>query len=147
MLIMARSMDYPELLGKLSGKRVLIWTCNTCARLCNNIGGTESSERLAEKLREDGVEVVGAMSISASCLERKVMDRKEEAVSEKPDLILSLTCSIGSSVAEKVFGRDIINPIDTFGYGLLTGDGVPVLVRDGQGIPVDALSGRASPFI
>ena len=41
MTVMARDRGYDELLGDVRGRRVLVWTCNTCARLCN-IGGREA---------------------------------------------------------------------------------------------------------
>ena len=144
---MARSMDYPELLGMLKGKRVGIWTCNTCARLCNNIGGTESCERLAEKLSEDGVKVTKVVSTSAACLEDKVIGKKDEVLSGDPEIILSMTCSAGADNASRIFGKDIINPVITFGYGILRKDGTPVLMKDGDMIPVGELSQRSSPFI
>ena len=144
MLIVSRTVDYSELLGMLKGKRVAIWTCNTCARLCNNIGGTESSARLAEKLRDDGIEVTGVVSTSAACLEKKVIDKKDEILSGNPDIVLSMTCCAGDSNAKKVFGKDTINPIITHGFGILTEDGTPVLM---DGTPVGTLSDRSSPFI
>ena len=144
MLIVSRSMDYRELLDKLRGKRVAIWTCNTCARLCNNIGGTESSERLAERLRDDGVEVLGVVSTSAACLEKKVIDKKSEILSGDPDVILSMTCCAGDANAEKAFGKETINPIVTHGFGILTENGTPVLM---DGTPVGSLTDRSSPFI
>ena len=147
MLIMSRSMDYPELLGMLKGKRVAIWTCNTCARLCNNIGGTDSCERLAEKLSKDGVKVTKVVSTSAACLEDKVIGKKDEILSDDPDIILSMTCSAGADNASRVFGKDIVNPITTFGYGILKEDGTPVLMKDGNMTPVGELSQLSSPFI
>ena len=147
MLIMSRSMDYPELLGMLKGKRVAIWTCNTCARLCNNIGGTESCERLAEKISKDGVKVTKVASTSAACLEDKVIGKKDEVLSGDPEIILSMTCSAGADNASRIFGKDIINPVITFGYGILRKDGTPVLMKDGDMIPVGELSQRSSSFI
>ena len=144
MLVMSRSMDYPELLGMLRGKRVAIWTCNTCARLCNNIGGTESCERLAEKLAEDGVTVTKVVSTSAACLEDKVLGKKDEILSGQPDIVLSMTCCAGDSNARKVFGMETINPITTHGFGILAADGTPVLM---DGTPVGTLSDSSSPFI
>ena len=140
-------MDYPELLGMLKGKRVAIWTCNTCARLCNNIGGTESCERLAERLSKDGVQVTKVVSTSAACLEDKVIGKKDEVLSGDPEVILSMTCSAGADNASRVFDKDIINPIITFGYGILKEDGTPVLMKDGKTTPVGELSQRSSPFI
>ena len=144
MLIISRTVDYSELLDMLRGKRVAIWTCNTCARLCNDIGGTESSERLAEKLRSDGVEVTGTVSTSAACLERKVIDKKAEILAGDPDIVLSMTCCAGDANAKKVFGKDTVNPITTHGFGILAEDGTPILM---DGIPVSSLSDRSSPFI
>lgn len=46
MTVMARDRDYPDLLEDVRGRKVLVWTCNTCARMCN-IGGKEAGERLA----------------------------------------------------------------------------------------------------
>ena len=144
MLIVSRSADYPELLDMVRGKKVAIWTCNTCARLCNNIGGTESSERLAEKLKDDGIEVTGVTSTSAACLEKKVIDKKVEILAGNPDIILSMTCCAGDANARKVFGKETINPIITHGFGILTEDGTPVLM---DGTPVGSLTDRSSPFI
>ena len=144
---MARSMDYPELLDTLTGKKVAIWTCNTCARLCNGIGGTEACEKLAGKLREDGVDVIRVVSTSAACLEKKVLDKRDDVLSGDPDVIVSMTCSVGASNAGNVFGKEIINPIITFGYGLLAEDGTPVLTSDGGNTPVGELSERATPFL
>ena len=67
MQMMLRDRDYPELLEELKGRKVLIWTCNTCARLCD-VGGRENAEALAGRLMEDGVEVVGISSTGASCI-------------------------------------------------------------------------------
>lgn len=71
MQMMLRDRDYPELLEELKGRKVLIWTCNTCARLCD-VGGRENAEALAGRLREDGVEVVGISSTGASCIASNV---------------------------------------------------------------------------
>ncbi len=128
----------------LRGKKVAIWTCNTCARLCNNIGGTESSERLADKLRNDGIAITGVVSTSAACLENKVIGKKDEILSGDPDIILSMTCCAGDANAKKVFGRGTINPIITHGFGILTDNGAPILM---DGTPVDSLSDRSSPFV
>ena len=147
MLVMARDRDYPDLLGILKGKRVAIWTCNTCARLCNGIGGTDSCGRLAERLAEDGVEITGVYATSASCLESKVKDKAGDILSKDPDIILSITCSVGSECASRIFSRECVNPRETFGYGYLTSEGMPVLSsRDGD-IQVTELSSRCSSYI
>ena len=126
MLIMERGLQYPEILWRVKGKRVAVWTCNTCARLCNGIGGQASAERMAESLRKDGVEVTCVLSTSASCLMAKVKERDCGEISSS-DVILALTCDMGSRNASAVFGKDVINPLVTLGPGYLDEGGRPFL--------------------
>ena len=107
MMVMRRSCGYPELLESLKGKRVLVWTCNTCARLCN------------------GIKIVP----------------HAESLEEGADVILALTCDVGSELASEVFGLEAVNPVDTVGPGYLDRNGVPVL-RDGSVVMMGA-----DPFV
>ncbi|WP_400240631.1 hypothetical protein [Methanomethylophilus alvi] len=115
MQMMLRDRDYPELLEELKGRKVLMWTCNTCARLCD-VGGRENAEALAGRLREDGVEVVGISSTGASCIASNVR-RCREDVPDGYDVVVALTCDIGSQLAGTVFGRPVVNPVETLGTG------------------------------
>ncbi|MDR3283209.1 MAG: hypothetical protein LBS92_06370 [Candidatus Methanoplasma sp.] len=133
--MMARDRSYQELLEALRGKKVAIWTCNTCARLCNGVGGHEAASRLAEALRKDGVEVAGVMYTSASCLQDKVRAKEDPAVLNGADLIVSLTCDLGSVCAAEVFGKEVLNPIVTFGPGIVREDGSILLCRASNGRP------------
>ena len=141
MLVMARDSDYAELSERLRGHRVLVWTCNTCARLCNGIGGDEAAGRLAERLREDGIEVTGVISTSASCIASKVDRKYDEGIIGGADVVLSLTCDVGSSCAGTVFGKPVVNPIETLGTGYMDLNGVPLLA-DGRVVFKDS-----DPFI
>lgn len=127
MMIMRRSVDYAELLGQLRGKKVAVWTCDTCARLCNGIGGKTSATALADRLVVDGVEVTGVLSTSASCLLPKVSSKYDPDVLDGCDVILSLTCDVGALCAELAFDRPSINPLDTLGPGYLDDNLVPIL--------------------
>lgn len=119
MIMVARNREYPVLLEELKGKRVLVWTCNTCARLCDNIGGTESCEKLIEQLEKDGVEVVGLLSTSASCMEKKVRSKEDKEILDKCDIVLSMTCDMGALCASRVFHKKVICPLDTVGTGFI----------------------------
>lgn len=140
MLIMERSMELPQILESVKGRKVAIWTCNTCARLCNGMGGDAAAERLAQYLRDNGVEVTGTLSTSASCLRAKVA-AKSSPVIGSADVIISMTCDVGADNARKVFGKEVLEPFVTLGTGFLDEDGVPFL-KDGT--PV---SGRSSPLL
>ena len=125
MLIMAKDRTYGELLNAVRGKKVHIWTCNTCARLCYEIGGKASAERLAAKLGSDGVKVTGVSAVAASCMDSSV---KRGAVSADADVVIALTCDIGSKLAGDTTGKEMINPINTFGTGMITDENGPVLL-------------------
>lgn len=121
MTVMARDRGYDELLGDVRGRRVLVWTCNTCARLCN-IGGREAGDRLASKLSEDGVEVAGCVCSSAACFMTKA-DRMASEAEGEYDLVVSLTCDMGARNAVEATGKEVLNPVVTFGTGYLDRQG------------------------
>ncbi len=123
MIIMARDRGYDELLPDLRGRRVLIWTCNTCARLCGGLGGKDAADALAERLSGDGVEVVGTVSSSACCFMSKA-SRMAESKGDC-DLVLALCCDMGARNASVVTGMEVLNPVVTFGAGYLDSDGTP----------------------
>ena len=134
MMIVARGMGYPEIVEHLRGKRVALWTCNTCARLCGGTGGSDALGRLGDRLREDGVDVVTVGSTSASCIMSKVSGR----LSGDFDVVLSLTCDIGSRCVRDSYGVDVIEPLRTIGPGFLDVDGRPMAADcDGGYIPSD----------
>jgi len=121
MMIVARNMDYDDVLNAVKGRAVSVWTCNTCAKMCNGIGGKQSADRLADKLREDGVNVVASASVSAACLMQKVCSKKEEMTGA--DIIISLTCDTGAICASNAFKKDILVPLATLGHGFVDDDG------------------------
>lgn len=130
MIISGRDREYGDLLESLRKKRVLIWTCNTCVRICGGIGGTEAAERLASKLSEDGMEVKGVLSVSASCIGSKVRAKYNKELLSGTDVILSLTCPLGAMCMGSVFSKDVFNPMETLGTGYMDEDGNPVVVVD-----------------
>ena len=127
MMIMRRSVDYAGLLGQLRGKKVAIWTCDTCARLCNGIGGKASATALMERLVSDGIDVTGVLSTSASCIMSKVSSKYDSEIIDGCDIILALTYDVGSMCAEIAFDKDSINPIETLGPGYLDDNMMPIL--------------------
>lgn len=144
MMVMARDRDYPELVESLRGRRVLIWSCTTCARLCS-VTGRDGAEGLASRLRADGIDVVGTASTSAACLIPKVADRMPADIGY--DTVLALTCGIGASCASKHSRVDIVNPVETFGYGYMDASGEPVAMLPEGDRPLSAISDRSGPFL
>jgi len=115
--MVVRDRTYSELKNSLIGKKVIIWTCGTCVKLCYEIGGSDSAQRLASALKNDGIDVLAVLETNASCLEGKVRTKYEDELMGKADVIVSLTCNIGALCAKRVFGIKIINPVATLGEG------------------------------
>ena len=136
MMMIARNTDYGDVLDAVKGKKVSIWTCNTCAKLCNGIGGQEAADRLAERLRSDGITVSSSVSVSAACMMSKVRPKAAE-VSKDADVIISLTCDIGVICASDAFEKEVLAPLVTLGYGFADCDGSPMIIL-GPDVPVPA---------
>jgi len=151
MLMIARDREYEDIRNSLKGKKVIIWTCNTCARLCNGMGGDDAANNLASALKKDGIEVKGVLSTSASCLKGKVRQKEDKQLIGDADMILSLTCDIGSQCASSVFGIEALNPFVTLGPGFIDEDrSLFVSSREGnEKLPDEALKRglKISPYV
>ncbi|MCL2608045.1 MAG: hypothetical protein FWD92_05790 [Methanomassiliicoccaceae archaeon] len=126
-MIIARGMEYAEVLNAVKGRKAAVWTCDTCARLCDRIGGKDAADRLAYELRSDGIDVVSSTSVSAACLISKICLKMEE-IPEEVDIIISLTCDIGVKCAARTFKKEILSPLVTLGRGFVEADGTPVVI-------------------
>ena len=133
MIMTLRTMDYDSLRALLpEDARLLIWSCNTCARICGGFGGKESAAALETLLREDGVEVVANETIAATCFQGAV--RKRLANEEFREKVLSathvipLTCMTGLTVLlQEMPHLQVIEVGRTVGLGFLSDDGGSVL--------------------
>lgn len=140
MIIAGRNRDYKELSDSLRAKKVLVFTCNTCVRLCGGIGGREAADRLSAKLSKDGIDIVDTFDVSAACIGSKVHKKLTASKLEKFDVILSLTCPLGAACIATVSGKDVCNPIDNIGIGYLDEDGVPIVISGSYDFPEESLA-------
>ena len=123
MIVMARDREYDDLLTDVRGRRVLLWTCNTCVRFCGGLGGKDAASALAERLVGDGVDVRGVESSSACCFMRNA--RRMAGSSGVCDLVLALCCDMGARNASESTGKEVLNPSVTRGPGNLDDAGEP----------------------
>ncbi len=140
MMVIERNCGYSQLAENLSGKKVLICRCGTCASLCNGIGSEASADALSQKLQSDGITVTGIISTSAACIMKKVRKLSESTENNGADVILALTCNVGAENIRKIMQTNVINPIYTLGPGYLDEEGKPHL-SDGS-----EPSDMSSPF-
>ncbi|MDR0778578.1 MAG: hypothetical protein LBE48_03970 [Methanomassiliicoccaceae archaeon] len=122
MMMIARNTEYEDILNAVKGRKVTVWSCNTCAKLCNGVGGNQAADKLADKLRADGVNVVSSTSVSAACLMSKVTPRTAD-IADLTDVVISLTCDIGVICAANAFKKDVLAPLTTLGTGYVNDDG------------------------
>lgn len=123
MIVMARDRTYEGLLEDLRGRKVLILTCNTCARFCG-VGGREAAADLASRMFADGIDVEGVESSAACCFMKNAVSSMASA-GERFDTVLAICCDVGARNAAEASGKPVVNPIITFGAGYLDRDGVP----------------------
>ncbi|MCQ2086232.1 MAG: hypothetical protein MJY54_02270 [archaeon] len=133
MLIVARDRSYPELLSSVDGKRIHIWTCNTCARLCGKIGGKDSANILMNKLKANGIDVIGVSYVSASCI-MPIVESKRNEIPNEEITILALTCNIGAKCVKDAFNKKVLNPIKTLGPGYIDSSGKAILFNSAENI-------------
>ena len=101
-MIITRKKPYEELLGMLGdAKKVVLVGCKSCATSCETGGEPEMAE-LTEKLKADGIEVVGTVYPDESC--QKLLVKKElKAVKDAGyDAVISLACGDGAQTVAQL---------------------------------------------
>lgn len=118
-MIITSSKPYGVIKGLLrKWKKTGIVSCNSCARACET-GGRKRMEELAERLRNDGYDIVDTDLIPMACNIDLV--KKPEY---KSDVLVVLACDAGVYTLQTLFpSKKIVSANDTIGVG----------ARDGQG--------------
>lgn len=101
-MIITRKKPYEELLGMLGdAKKVVLVGCASCATACET-GSEEEMAALTEKLKADGIEVVGTVYPDESC--QKLLVKKElKAVKDAGyDAVISLACGDGAQTVAQL---------------------------------------------
>lgn len=110
-MIITESKPYGVLRSQLDKKdKIGLVTCNTCARMCET-GGEDQMEKLAQRLKEDGFNVVDTDVISVACNLEQV--KKPEY---KGNTLIVLACEAGSYTLKRLFPKKkIIDATNTVG--------------------------------
>jgi hypothetical protein len=98
--VTARRYTYEDLKTQLMPEeRILILSCDSCAKLNNGLGGEEGAKRLAKKLMDDGFDVAHHELLNVACspdeLKGRLNDLKFRELFEGADVIIPLSCSAG----------------------------------------------------
>lgn len=131
MQVMVFDGGFPGIIGTLRGKKVLVWTCDTCARMCG-VGGTGRAGEAADFLKNAGIDVVGTISQKAVCVSAG-SDAEALSGTDGFDIVLMLACGVASRVAETLTGKQTVNPVTVLGPGYRDGNRRIFLVTEPDG--------------
>lgn len=144
MIASLRTMSYDELKGVL-GKddRIVIWSCDTCAKASHGFGGEGAMKDLAARLRNDGYDVRREELMVASCYYDGIRARKEQWIAsgeyDEIDVIIPLACQEARAAMTILFpDKTIIDDSRTAGLGVLDENGVCILTDPFEWTGLDA---------
>ena len=93
-------------------KTVGVVSCNSCARACET-GGKEKMEELANRLKQDGFQVMDTELLPMACN----IDAAKKP-DYKADYLVVLACDSGVCTLQSLFPNKVVIPaLDTIGIG------------------------------
>ena len=107
MTIITTKKPFEEVLGALKNvNKIGLVSCGSCAAMCQT-GGTEGAKEMAEKLEQEGFEVVITIVPEEVCDNRVMMKdfRKIDEELGEIDAILTLSCGLGVASIIQVLSR------------------------------------------
>ncbi len=99
-----RLFDYETLRARLvSGSRIAILSCGSCARLSDGLGGAQGMSSLAEKLTADGFQVICREVLPIACARDALasLGEDENRLLDEADAVIPLSCTAGIRRAGK----------------------------------------------
>lgn len=93
-------------------KSVGVVSCNSCARVCET-GGKEKMDELANRLKQDGFNVVDTELLPMAC---NIESAKKP--NYKADYLVVLACDSGVCTLQSLFpNKVVVQALDTIGLG------------------------------
>ena len=162
MIISVRNFDYDTLKGKLQqDEKIIIFSCNNCAKKCNGLGGRAGMKSLGDKLEADGFNILHRELCGVACsldlIRKRSKEESTKALFEEADVIIPLSCEDGERALPVVFpDKKTIRITKTLGIGWASPKdgvrlttplaGVELEIDSPQGITIDEAADRLSLF-
>jgi len=133
--ISVRRFEYEALKGMLTPHdRIVILSCDSCAKLCNGLGGEQGLNGLADKLAADGFKVIRRELFSVACSPEQLRARLNDEVNRKlcdeADVIIPLMCRLGIENAYKnIPVLRILRVTETLGRGTFSSQRGAILTK------------------
>jgi hypothetical protein len=121
--ITVRQFEYEELRRQLQpADKILIISCNACARQSDGLGGEEGLQRLSARLTADGYRVHHRELVPVACsltlLKDRLEDEKARGLLHDADIVIPLACRAGEErIGETLPGIHMIRVTKTLGKG------------------------------
>ena len=122
--------------------KIVIVSCDSCARRCANLGGEKGLHALAGKLKFGGFKVVHCELVPQACSPdhwRKLLENKTTRKRlEEADVLISLSCKAGEKEAAETTGRvRLLRVTKTLGKGTFSPETGALLTEPMAGVEVD----------
>ena len=158
MIVSLRRITYEQLKQQLAPKdRIIVFSCNNCAKKCKGFGGRPGMRTLCAKLRADGIDVLHeelcGITCSVDLVKKRKNDEATREVFEQANVIIPLACEHGERTLRHVFPDkkvlEVARPIG-LGWGspkvgvriAVPFAGVPLQVDSPEGITLDEAAKR-----
>ena len=154
----ARRFTYEVLKGQLRpDDRIVIVSCDSCAKASNGLGGEEGLSSLADKLVADGFKVLHRELLPIACSPEQLMELLQDEATrqlfEEANVIIPLSCQAGEKrMSENLPGLRMLRVARTLGKGFSspeTGarlteplEGIALEIEDPEGISLDDAAAR-----
>lgn len=141
--ITVRRFDYETLKTKLTpDDKILILSCDSCAKLSDGLGGEQGLNSLASKLAADGFNVIHRELLQVACssdqLRQRLADETIRALFEYADVIIPLSCRAGiENAKEAVSEPRILVVTKTLGKGTFSPETGARLTEPLEGIEIE----------
>lgn len=149
--VTVRLFEYEELKARLKADdRIVILSCDSCAKRSGGLGGEDGLNSLADKLAADGFDVVDRGLLPTGCSAEHLNDHLDQAsrqLFEEADVIIPLSCRKGIATATDALpGVKVLRVTKTLGAGTsspedgvrLTGalDDIEIEIDGADGVPL-----------
>lgn len=150
--ITVRQFEFEELKRKLNpSDRIVILSCNACAKQSDGLGGRVGLQTLAGKLQADGFNVHHQELIPIACSPKQLNDRLQDEdvrrLFQDADVIIPLACDAGNDRVKGTLPNiRILRVTKTLGKGSCLPEsgarltevapGVGIEIKDPDGLPV-----------
>ncbi len=121
--ISVRRFEYEALKAELRpDDRIVVLSCDSCAKQSNGLGGEQGLRSLADKLVADGFNVLHRELLPIACSPEQLRDRLQDEETRKlfaeADVIIPLSCQAGENRASELLpGLRILRVTRTLGKG------------------------------